>query len=401
MECRLPRPWHFFFLVLPYGASFGFVSGALPYIAGQRGVGVDAIGAVVAAAFAPHAMKFLWAPLVDVRWSRKGWYSLSLALVLVGTFLVTAAPIGTSSLRAMTALVVTSQFGLTLMGMACEGMIGRGVPAEAQGAASGWFQAGTLLGSGIGGGAGIELVSRFGGPAAGAIIAIGLGACALPLRSFDEPAPSRRGALSDALRGLALNMWRLARSRGGVAALFICVSPIGAGAAGNLFGAIAGEWRASRELVALTTGALGGPISSVGAVVGGWLATRMKRRSAYAFGGALTAACAIAMAFAPHEPWAYASLALAYQACNGIAFAAFSAMAFEIAGREGVATKYNVLASLANTAIAYMTRVDAAAHVRWGGSGVLLADAAMTALGIGVLAGVTAMTATRPVKDEQ
>src|SRR5579863_7537490 len=79
-HCRPPRPWHFFFLVLPYGVSFGFVSGALPYIARQQGVGVVAIGEVVAAAFAPHALKFLWAPIVDVTWSRKGWYSLSLAL---------------------------------------------------------------------------------------------------------------------------------------------------------------------------------------------------------------------------------------------------------------------------------------------------------------------------------
>src|SRR4029077_9324971 len=158
MDRRPPRPWHFFFLVLPYRASFGFVSGAFPYIARQRGVGVHAIGAVVAAAFAPHAVKFLWAPIVDVTGSRKGWYSLSLALVLAGTFVVTAAPIGPTSLPLLTAVVVTSQFGLTLMGMACEGLIGRGVAAEAQGTAAGWFQAGILLGSGIGGGAGIELV---------------------------------------------------------------------------------------------------------------------------------------------------------------------------------------------------------------------------------------------------
>jgi PAT family beta-lactamase induction signal transducer AmpG len=395
MYDRPPRPWHFFFLVLPYGASFGFVSGALPYIARQRGIGVDEIGAVVAAAFAPHALKFLWAPVVDVTWSRKGWYSLALALVLAGTFLVTAAPIGASSLRALTALVVISQSGLTLMGMACEGMIGREVPANAQGSASGWFQAGMLLGSGLGGGAGIELVSRYGGPVAGGVLTTALAACAWPLFRFDEQAESRRRDPGEAARGLGRDLWRLLRSPGGVAAVVICISPVGAGAAGNLFGAIADEWHASQRLVALTTGALGGPISAVGAIAGGRLAQRMNRRAAYALGGAVTAVCAVAMACAPHKAWAYGALTLAYQACNGAAFAAFSAMAFEIAGTEGVATKYNVLASLANTAISYTTRIDAAAHARWGGSGVLLADAAMTGLGIGVLAIAMVAVATR------
>src|ERR1700704_5142029 len=145
---RSPRPRHFFFLVLPYGASFGFVS-ALPYIARQQGIAVDAIGAVVAAAFLPHAPKFLWAPVVDVTWSRKGWYLLSLVLVSVGTFASMAMPITAGSLHALTAVVVTSQFGLTLMGMACEGMIGHGVPPERKGEASGWFQGGTFLGLGL------------------------------------------------------------------------------------------------------------------------------------------------------------------------------------------------------------------------------------------------------------
>ena len=388
---RAPRPWHFFFLVLPYGASFGFVSVALPNIARQRGIAVGAIGAVVAAAFLPHSPKFLWAPVVDVTWSRKGWYVLALALVSAGTFASMAMPITASSLRALTAVVVVSQIGLTLMGMACEGMIGHGVRREHKGHAAGWFQAGMFLGGGVGGGAAIELVAHFGGPVAGAIVGATLLACALPLLLFDEPREAQRRGLTEALRGLARDLADLWRSPGGIAALFICVSPIGSGAAGNLFGAIASDWDASPELVALTTGALGGVVSALGALGGGWLAARVGRRSAYALAGALTALTGAAMAFAPHAASAYALLTLTYQGFNGVAFAAFSAFAFEIAGKGAVATKYNVLASLVNISIAYTTRVDGAAHARWGGSGVLLADAAMTGAGILVLALVVAV----------
>ncbi len=393
---RAPRPWHFFFLVLPYGASFGFVSVALPYLARQRGVSVGAIGAVVAAAFLPHAPKFLWAPVVDVTWSRKSWYLLALALVSTGTFASMAMPIAPSSLRALTAVVVVSQIGLTLMGMACEGMIGHGVRSEHKGHAAGWFQAGTFLGGGVGGGAAIELVAHFGGPVAGAIIGATLVACALPLLLFDEAERAARPGLLAALRGLGRDLAELVRSPGGIAALFICVSPIGSGAAGNLFGAIANEWDASPELVALTTGALGGVVSAVGALGGGRLASRIGKRSAYALAGALTALTGVAMALAPHTPPAYAILTLVYQAFNGVAFAAFSAFAFHIAGKGAVATKYNVLASLVNTSIAYTTRVDGAAHARWGGRGVLIADAAMTGAGIVVLALIVAIARPKP-----
>jgi MFS transporter, PAT family, beta-lactamase induction signal transducer AmpG len=264
-------------------------------------------------------------------------------------------------------------------------MIGHGVPSDSKGHASGWFQAGTFLGLGLGGGAAIELIARFGGPIAGAIIGIALCACALPLLWFDEPRETERESVAGALRGLVRDLRGLARAPGAMVALFICVSPIGAGAAGNLFGAIANEWHASRELVALTTGALGGVVSAVGAVGGGWLAARMDPRAAYALAGALTAGSGIAMALAPHGAWAYAVLTLVYQAFNGVAFAAFSTFAFEMAGKGAVATKYNVLASLANTSIAYMTRIDGAAHTRWGGSGLLLTDAAMTGAAIAVL----------------
>ena len=379
---RAPKPWHFFFLVLPYGAAFGFVSVALPYVARQRGISVAAIGGIIAASLVPHSLKVLWAPVVDVFWLRKGWYALPLAFVCAGTWASMAMPIVPASWPALTAIVVATQFATTFLGMACEGLIGHGIALDEQGIAAGWFQAGSYLGLGVGGGAAMTLVERFGGATAGLVIGLGLAPCALPLLGFDEPRPAERRPLREALLDFGRDLMGLVRSKGGIAALFICFSPIGSGAASNLFAAIADEWHASLELVALTTGTLGGVVSAVGAACGGWIAARMNRRTAYALGGALTAVMAIAMATAPHVPWAYGVLTLAYQAMNGVAFAAFSAFAFEVAGKGAIATKYNVLASLANWSIVYMIKIDSAAHARWGGGGLLWVDAAMTGVGI-------------------
>jgi len=165
---RAPRPWHFFFLVLPYGVSFGFVSVAMPYVAQQRGISIAAIGGVVAAAFAPHGFKVLWAPIVDTTLSRKTWYALALVLVALGTFASMAMPISSASLPALTSVVVASQIGLTFLYMACEGILGRALPPERKSTAAAWLQAGSFLGLGVGGGLTIELVTRLPGMLAGA-----------------------------------------------------------------------------------------------------------------------------------------------------------------------------------------------------------------------------------------
>ena len=393
---RAPRPWHFFFLVLPYGVSFGFVSVALPYVARERGISVEAIGGVVAAAFAPHAWKFLWAPIVDTTLSRKTWYALALVLIALGTFASMAMPISSASLGALTTVVVASQIGLTLLYMACEGILGRSVPAERKSTAAAWLQAGTFLGLGVGGGIAIELVTRLPGALAGAIIAVTLLVCAFPLLMFDEPAPDEQRSVVAALRGLFGDLWGLVRSRKGVMAIVLSLSSVGAGAASGLFGALADDWHASRELVELTNGWLGGVVSALGAAGGGWLVRRIDKRFAYALGGALTALSGIAMAVAPHVPWSYAVLDLVYQAFTGLAYAAFAAFAFETVGKGAVATKYNILASLVNASIVYKTRLNSGAHKAWGGSGVMLTDAAITFAGIAVL--LVAIRLTRPAK---
>ncbi len=391
---RTPRPWHFFFLVLPYGVSFGFVSVALPYVARERGIAVEAIGAVVAAAFAPHAWKFLWAPIVDTTLKRKTWYLIALTLVALGTFASMTMPITSSSLPALTTVVVASQVGLTLLYMACEGTLGRALPPERKSTAAAWLQAGTFLGLGVGGGVAIELVSRLPGALAGAIIAVTMLVCALPLLAFDEPPAGEERSVLQALRDLMRDLGALLRSRSGVMAIVLCLSTVGAGAASNLFGALADDWHASRALVELTNGWLGGIVSAGGALATGWFIRRVDRRIAYGLAGALTATSGVAMALAPHVAWSYAVFTLTYGAFTGMAYAAFSAFAFETIGTQSVATKYNILASLLNLSIVFKTRLDGRAHGSWGGSGVLLVDAAITLGGVVVLA--TAAALTRP-----
>jgi hypothetical protein len=68
---------------------------------------------------------------------------------------------------------------------------------------------------------------------------------------------------------------------------------------------------------------------------------------------------------------------LVYAFVLGICYSAFSAVTLEAIGRGAAATKYNLLASLSNTPILYMTVVDGWAQARYGSSGMLYAEAAI------------------------
>lgn len=382
---KSPHPFVFFALILPYGASFGYVGVALPYIATHRGISAEAAGAVVAAAFGPHAIKFLWAPVVDTTLTKKTWYLVSLALVVAGTVWSAAMPISPSTLSLLTTIVVASQIGLTLLNMACENFLAYCVEPGEKGRAAGWYQAGALAGNGCGGGLALWLSQRLAsGWMVGAVLGSIMLLSAIALTTLEEPGRSGRsfiGAMSvlgEDLKGIAL-------SRVGLLGVLVCLSPVGAGAAQYYFGPIADAWRTPLDTVALVTGVLAGLVQGAGALCGGWLSDRINAKLAYCVGGALTAVAGIAMALGPHTQAGYIVYASLYAGFQGAAFAAFSAFVFDTIGHGAAATKYNILASIANFAIKYMIRLDGIFHTRYGPNGMLYGDAAATFASIAAL----------------
>jgi MFS family permease len=383
---RNPHPALFFALILPYGASFGYVSVAVPYLATHGGgLTAEQAGGIVAAAFGPHAIKFLWAPVVDTTLTKKAWYLIALALVIAGTVASASIPIDVSRLSFITTVIVVSQIGLTLLNMAVESFMGHSVPADQKGRAGGWYQAGAALGSGCGGGAALWLLRHLSqGWMAGAVVGATMLACAFPLLYLKEP-PAMGKSLVEAMRELGRDLKTIALSRTGALGLFICLSPVGAGAAQNYFGPNADAWHTNEHWVELLTGVLAGVMTAGGAVLGGRLSDRIGRMAGYAVGGGLTALTGLLMAVAPHQLWAYALFTLLYAFFNGMASAGFMGLVLETIGGGAVATKYNIFASLANLAISYVTRLDGRAQTAWGAEGMFYTDAALTFAGIAVL----------------
>jgi MFS transporter, PAT family, beta-lactamase induction signal transducer AmpG len=384
MASRHPHPIVFMFLIIPFGVMGGYVTVSLAYLFSKNGIPVEQVAALVAIGIVPHTWKFLWAPLVDSVFTRKGWYLLSSVLSALGILATGMMPIRSSSIPLLTTIILVSNFAVTFLGMATDSLMAYGTPLELKGRAGGWFQAGNLGGAGLGGGAGLWLAQRLPAPwMAGAILALASLLCCLALFFVPEPVSTIRDSrIVGTLRNVAVDLWRLAKSRMGFIALFLCFLPIGSGAASNLWSAVAGDWHSGADTVALVTGVLGGILSAVGCLAGGYVCDRVDRKTAYIAYGVLQAFCAVGMAFAPRTNEMYILFTSLYAFITGLTFAGFTAFVLEAMGTGAAATKYNVFASLSNSPIYYMTLVDGWAHTRWGSRGMLTIEATLCIVGM-------------------
>src|SRR5512146_3389902 len=125
--------------------------------------------------------------------------------------------------------------------------------------------------------------------------------CIAPLPLVHEPKEHRPlERVGPALVDVAKGIWHLACSKAGLLALILCFLPIGSGAASGLWSAVASDWKASADTVAVATGIVSGVVMMVGSISGGWICDRMDRKNAYMLYGVVQALCAVAMAVLPH-----------------------------------------------------------------------------------------------------
>ena len=85
---------------------------------------------------------------------------------------------------------------------------------------------------------------------------------------------------------------------------------------------------------------------------------------------------AVVMALAPRTEFTFIVATSVYAFVVGLTYAGFSSLVLEAIGRGAAATKYSLLASLANMPIALMTFVNSWSHERWGSAVMLYGEAA-------------------------
>ena len=216
------------------------------------------------------------------------------------------------------------------------GIMAKCIEESNKGKASGWYQAGSLAGVGLGGGAGLWLATHYTVVIAGIVLCTASAVFAL---------------------------------------VILLMMPIGTGAAANIWSAIGKDWNTNADTVALITGVVSGLVSAVGCIAGVFIIDRWGNWVAYLGSGILCALVTFIMAILPMQPAVYIGGVLTYTFGIGLINAAFTSVILFAIGKKHVATKYSLIASLGNLPVVYMTAFDGWAHDKFNSKYMLMAEA--------------------------
>jgi MFS-type transporter involved in bile tolerance (Atg22 family) len=166
-------------------------------------------------------------------------------------------------------------------------------------------------------------------------------------------------------------VWDTVRSRNGWLGLLVCLLPLGCATANSLWAAVASEWHAGADTVALVTGMLAAGVTAAGCVVGGWVSDRVSPRYFYLAVALTSALSLVGMAYAPRTEALFIGGTLLYALINGMATASYVTLILEAIGKGAAATKYTLFASVGNMPSYLMLFVLGYAHTHFGSVGML------------------------------
>ncbi|MBK7431112.1 MAG: MFS transporter [Bacteroidetes bacterium] len=372
---KYTRPFTIFLLMLPAGISQGFVFVTLPYLLTHNGFSVAQTAAIVALGTSPSLFRFVLGPVVDVSLSLRKWYWISIAAIVVTLLLLSVTPFTVKGAALLSVLVFISQVAVNISFLPIGAFMAKTVEESKKGKASGWYQAGGLAGTGIGGGAGLWIANHFNAPVSGIALSIACLAFALIVLSLRDIEHQTEKTLKQELSGLGKDLLSMIKVPVTLFAIILVLVPIGTGAMANLWSAMAEDWKVDADTVALITGLLSGLISSLGCVAGGYLADRRGIWFAYLGSGVACALVTIVMAVMPMQSTVYIAGVLFYAFTMGMIYAAFTSVVLFAIGNKHVATKFSLMGSIGNIPVVYMTSFDGWMHDQYNSKIMLMAEA--------------------------
>jgi MFS transporter, PAT family, beta-lactamase induction signal transducer AmpG len=373
------HPLVFLVLHLPMGIVSGYTTVLFPFLANAQGMSVAMTTSLVAIGLFAQSIRVFWAPFADTLLTLKAWCYLgvgALAIVLMATAMVPPSP--SNAVFYGVALFLLNVMGC-IENTPVAGLLAYNVAEEDKGKASGFYMAGAMMGSACAGSAGIWLVAHTGSAALASLaLGLGCGASLLALRWVKEPPRQVEGlSAGERLRPLLLGTWEILRGRRGAYVALLFLTPVGLGATGNFWPAIAPEWHVSADMMAFVAG-IGTTVATLlGCLMGGYFSDRRDAVGVFMAASGMLCAFGFAMAFGPRSPGMFGGLSLGYMLCIGVCNAAYGAVIYRIVGRESASFKYQTFNSIGNIPSAYMTAVNGAVHDRIGSAAMLNVEAAV------------------------
>lgn len=387
-----PHPAVWMVLMIPFGAAGGFVTVGLTFLATKNGLSITQGALITAASLVAQWLRWLWAPLVDITLTPRRWYNISNVFIALTLLAMSAVKMTPATLPLLLLLIALSSLATTVLAMAAEAVMTVCTPSQRIGRVSAWQQAGNLGGTGLGGGLGLYLLEQLPSPwMAGAIMAVLMLLCGWGWRYV--PAVrlhSGQGTAAQAVAGVVRDLWQMLRQRGGMLAALLLLMPFGTGAASGVLtqASVAARWGAGANAVALTQGVLSGLVTAVGCFIGGWLCERVHPRTAYVAAGLLLGGVDLVMVAAPATVNMYVAISMVYSLGVGVAYAAYASVVLDAIGVTAAATKFSVMASLANFPIWWVGLLLGWMADHHGAQAMLETEAVLSVAGVVIFCGL-------------
>jgi MFS family permease len=391
------HPFLFFIFFIPFGIFSGYLTVTLGFLFVRSGVSVQQFAALSGMNLVPQMFKFLWAPAVDSTLSLKKWYLIATLVTACCIFSTGIIPIDAQHLTAYTVMVLVCSFARSFISAAIGGMGAHCTSPALKGKVGGYSQAGNLGGGALGGGLGLLLAQHSGNPLVPAgILALFCVACCLALLFITEPVSTIKvKKISTTVGNVYKDVWQTLKTNRGFLALLLNLVPLGTGAAGFLFAAVAKDWHAGATIVEFVTGFWSGIVIIVGCILGGFICDLVDRQKAFVWFSILQGACCVGMAFCPHVPVMYIIWTITYALINGFVNAGYASFTLEAVNRGAAASKYELYSSMAYLPLYFMFWVLGITYAKWGAFGMLNTEAV-----IAVIAAVIYFTARAIVKNK-
>jgi MFS family permease len=359
-------PLTFLFLVLPYGISGGFVTITLPFILTQNGFSVSVAASITALGVSAFILYFLWAPFVDLSLSLHKWYLIGTGFCSATLLLFCLIPLNNSFTGLLTTIVMLTVIAGSISFLPVGGFLAKTVSEDKKGRASGWYMAGNLGGTGLGGGAGIWLSNHFSYHTAIIILSVSIFTTSIALFFVPQVYAAKDTRLKEKINMIASDIRNLIFSPIALFTMAILVMPIGIGAASNLWSSVATDWNVNApDIVALITGTLCGVTSIIGCAVGGWIADKLGRWWLYFGSGLMMAAITLIMGFSIFLPVTFITGVLFYAFTLGLTFTSITNVIIKATGKGLASTKVALLSSINGIPYAYMTYFDGWLHDKY------------------------------------
>jgi len=271
-------------LYFAQGLPFGFFTIALPAMLRQSGQSLKTISLVSVLLTLPWLLKFLWAPFIDHRGTRRGWLLTLQLSALAAATVITQLHVDSNYVLLFAAAFTFNLIAAT-QDIATDGLAVRMLDARELGLANGIQVGAYRVGMMFGGGLVIKIFELSGWPLAFGCMAALLGATIIPVLLMREPA---RAADDDRPSTVQLSFgWLRRLLTRGILLLAVLIFCYRFG--DQLLTTLLVPFLTDRGLglsgISLLKGWVGNAMSIVGAFLGGWLAFSTSRRRALLISG--------------------------------------------------------------------------------------------------------------------